>query len=266
MLHIDIKKSLHGSSGEMELSIDLDIEDGSFTALAGESGSGKTTILRVLAGLERADGSISIDDEVWLSDKDSMPPQNRNIGFVFQDYALFPNMTLLQNLLYINRDRELANHLLSLTGVQELANRYPNSLSGGQKQRVALSRALMSRPKLLLLDEPLSALDPEMRNRLQSEILTLHNEFKTTTIMVSHEPSEIYKMADRVITIDKGLIVKDISSENSLIQRNSRGKSYLKGEVLSFNQNIVVASVCQQIIEIHSTKEFKVGDTIQIEV
>ncbi|MEA3512917.1 MAG: ABC transporter ATP-binding protein, partial [Campylobacterota bacterium] len=160
MIKIDINKKLHGSNGEMDLDINLEITKGDFVALAGLSGSGKTTLLRILAGLEDADGTLKIDDDVWLDGKFCLPPQKRKIGFVFQDYALFPNMSVLDNLLYVQKDKELADKLLEMTELSELKKRLPNSLSGGQKQRVSLCRAMMNRPKLLLMDEPLSALDP----------------------------------------------------------------------------------------------------------
>jgi molybdate transport system ATP-binding protein len=112
MITIDINKKLHGSSGEMDLAINLEIKENDFVALAGESGSGKTTLLRILAGLEEANGTIKIGDKVWLDGKVNIPPQKREIGFVFQDYALFPNMTVGENLLFVNKDKKLSNHLL----------------------------------------------------------------------------------------------------------------------------------------------------------
>ncbi|MFA7022829.1 ABC transporter ATP-binding protein, partial [Aliarcobacter sp.] len=192
MISLNIKKELHGSNGVMNLDINLSLQNGEFVALSGDSGSGKTTLLRVLAGLEEAFGEIIVDGEIWLNEKIKKPIQKRDIGFVFQDYALFENLSVIDNLLYVKKDKDLAKQLLSLTDLYELKNRYPSSLSGGQKQRVSLCRALMKRPKILLMDEPLSALDPHMRLKLQDEILTLHKEFKTTTIMVSHDPSEMY--------------------------------------------------------------------------
>ena len=154
MITIDISKRLHGSSGEMDLKVSLEIKENDFVALAGESGSGKTTFLRILAGVEEASGTIKIGDKVWLDGKVTTPPQKREIGFVFQDYALFPNMSVEENLLFVNKDRKLANHLLEITELSKLKKRLPNTLSGGQKQRVSLCRALMNRPKLLLMDEP----------------------------------------------------------------------------------------------------------------
>lgn len=199
MIKIDIQKNLHGQIGNINLDVNLQIQKGDFITLAGKSGSGKTTLLRILAGLESASGNIEVNGDTWLDDKTTLAVQKRQIGFVFQDYALFENMSVLENLLYVNKDKDLAFKLLELTDLKNLINRYPNSLSGGQKQRLSICRAMMKKPKLLLLDEPLSALDPKMRNSLQDEILTLHKEFNTTTIMVSHEPREIYKLSNRVI-------------------------------------------------------------------
>ena len=204
MIDISIQKELLGSLGKMDLQVNLSIETQSFVALSGQSGSGKTTLLRILAGLEPAQGRIVVNDEVWLDEKKSLPPQKRGIGFVFQDYALFPNMSVIDNLLFVKKDASLAKHLLDMTELSELAHRSVMSLSGGQKQRVSLCRAMMNRPKLLLMDEPLSALDPSMRTKLQHEILALHKEFKTTTIMVSHDPSEIYRLSNRVVVLSQG--------------------------------------------------------------
>jgi molybdate transport system ATP-binding protein len=270
MIKIDINKNLHGSVGDMKLDIDIDIEENDFIALAGQSGSGKTTLLRVLAGLEEADGNISIGDDVWLSGKTSLPVQKRKIGFVFQDYALFENMSVEQNLLYVNKDKELAKHLLDMTGLYELKNRLPKSLSGGQKQRVSLCRAMMNRPKLLLMDEPLSALDPKMRTKLQNEILTLHKEFKTTTIMVSHDPSEIYKLANRVIVLEHGKVIDDGIPKDVMLKTNGTQKFSFEGEVLDIIKvdviNIAILSIGQQLVEVVVSKEetesLKIGQRV----
>jgi len=254
MLKININKLLHGSNGEMNLAIDLEIKEGDFLALAGQSGSGKTTLLRILAGLEDANGSIEIGDEVWLDEKRVLAPQKRKIGFVFQDYALFPNMSVIENLLFVQKDRALAQHLLHVTELNELKDRLPNTLSGGQKQRVSLCRAMMNRPKLLLMDEPLSALDPSMRTKLQNEILTLHKEFNTTTIMVSHDPSEIYRLAQRVVLLNQGKIINDGTPKNILLKTRGSAKFAFEGELLDIIKvdviQIAIIAIGQQLVEV----------------
>ena len=254
MISLNIKKELHGSNGVMNLDINLSLQNGEFVALSGDSGSGKTTLLRVLAGLEEAFGEIIVDGEIWLNEKIKKPIQKRDIGFVFQDYALFENLNVIDNLLYVKKDKDLAKQLLSLTDLYELKNRYPNSLSGGQKQRISLCRALMKRPKILLMDEPLSALDPHMRLKLQDEILTLHKEFKTTTIMVSHDPSEMYKLASRVLVLKDGKIIDDGLPKDILLKTQGSQKFSFEGELLDIIKvdviNIAIVAIGQQIVEV----------------
>jgi len=259
MIKIDIKKQLHGSHGQMLLDVNLEIKKGDFIALSGLSGSGKTTLLRILAGLEDGSGVIKIDDKIWLDDKIKLPTQKREIGFVFQDYALFPNMTVLENLLYVKKDLGLANHLLKITELSELKKRLPNMLSGGQKQRVSLCRALMNRPKLLLMDEPLSALDPAMRTKLQNEILQLHKEFETTTIMVSHDPSEIYRLSNRVLVLNQGKIIDDGDAKKVLLKTTGSAKFSFEGELLEIVKMdviyVAIVSIGQQLVEIVISQE-----------
>lgn len=254
MISLNIKKELHGSNGVMNLDINLSLQNGEFVALSGDSGSGKTTLLRVLAGLEESFGEIIVDGEIWLNEKIKKPIQKRDIGFVFQDYALFENLNVIDNLLYVKKDKDLAKQLLSLTDLYELKNRYPNSLSGGQKQRVSLCRALMKRPKILLMDEPLSALDPNMRLKLQDEILTLHKEFKTTTIMVSHDPSEMYKLASRVLVLKDGKIIDDGLPKDILLKTQGSQKFSFEGELLDIIKvdviNIAIVAIGQQLVEV----------------
>ncbi|MDX1808987.1 MAG: ATP-binding cassette domain-containing protein [Sulfurospirillaceae bacterium] len=254
MITIDIDKKLFGSFGDMDLKVNLNIKEGDFIALSGKSGSGKTTLLRILAGLEKSDGTISIGDTIWQDKKRFLPPQKREIGFVFQDYALFPNMSVIDNLLFVNNDSKLADALLEITELSELKNRFPAFLSGGQKQRVSLCRALMNNPKILLLDEPLSALDTDMRGKLQSEILTLHKEFKTTTIMVSHDPSEIYRLASRVIILNLGQIINDGNPKEVLLKTSGSQKFSFEGEILDIQKvdviYIAIIAIGQQLVEV----------------
>ncbi len=259
MIKIDIFKKLHGANGQMDLNVDLEIKQGDFVALAGQSGSGKTTLLRILAGLEEAGGEIKVGDEIWQNESTKLATQKRSIGFVFQDYALFANMSVIENLLYVNKDKKLASELLEITELTELKDRMPNTLSGGQKQRVSLCRAMMNKPKLLLMDEPLSALDPAMRTKLQSEILTLHRKFNTTTIMVSHDPSEIYRLSNRVIELKHGEIIKDGSAKDVLLKTSGTQKFAFEGELLDIVcvDVVIVAIVAigQQLVEIVVSSE-----------
>ena len=272
MIDISIKKQLHDRDAKMTLNINTKIKKGEFVALTGESGSGKTTLLRILAGLEDADGEISVFTEKWLDAKQTLPPNKREIGFVFQDYALFDNMSVIKNLLYVNKDLKLANHLLDLTELSELKNRNPSTLSGGQKQRVALCRSLMNTPKLLLMDEPLSALDPSMRIKLQHDISAFHKEFKMTIIMVSHDPSEIYRLANRVIVLKNGLITQDATPKEVFLKTKGSQKFTLQGELLEIIKAdviyIAVVSIGQQIVEVvldsSEAKNFKIGQRVAV--
>ena len=272
MISININKKLHGSNGEMNLHVDLQIKEGEFVALSGKSGSGKTTFLRILAGLESALGDIKVFDNVWLDGKKSLSVQKRKIGYVFQDYALFPNMTVEENLLFVNSDKELANHLLKITELSELKDRLPNTLSGGQQQRVSMCRAMMNRPKLLLMDEPLSALDPQMRTKLQNEILSLHKEFGTTTIMVSHDPSEIYRLASRVVVLEDGKFINDGNPKDVLLKTQGSQKFSFEGELLDITKvdviYIAIVSIGQQLVEVvvssDEVENLEIGQTVTV--
>ncbi|MDQ7085387.1 MAG: ATP-binding cassette domain-containing protein [Sulfurovum sp.] len=200
MVKLDIQKTLHGSQGAMQLSLNLEIPKGQFVVIMGESGSGKTSLLRILSGLESSQSEIYVEGRNWAS----LPPQKRQIGFVFQDYALFANMTVEENLLFVHNDKALAKQLLAMSELHALATRNVQSLSGGQKQRVSLCRAMMNQPKLLLMDEPFSALDTSMRAKLQVEIAKFHKTFGTTTLMISHDAQTAHALADRIIVLSQG--------------------------------------------------------------
>jgi len=256
----------------MDLDIDVEIQEGSFISIAGDSGSGKTTLLRILAGLEEADGFISVGDDIFQDNKFFLPVQKRKIGFVFQDYALFANMSVEKNLLFVKNDKKLAKHLLDITNLSELKDRFPSTLSGGQKQRVSLCRAMMNKPKLLLLDEPLSALDPQMRIKLQDEILTLHKEFNTTTIMVSHDPSEIYKLSSRVLKLKYGKVTNDGSPKEILLKTKGSAKFAFEGELLDIKQvdiiNVAIVCIGQQLVEVVvsnlEARSLKIGQKVRV--
>jgi sulfate transport system ATP-binding protein len=191
--------------------VTVEVPTGSLTALLGPSGSGKSTLLRVIAGLERPDAG-----EVWLDGADvtGRPPQKRAVGFVFQHYAAFKHMTVRKNVAFgleIRRRprKEVAarvDELLELVQLSGLAGRYPAQLSGGQRQRMGLARALAADPKVLLLDEPFGALDARVRKDLRAWLRRLHDETKTTTVIVTHDQEEAMEVADRVVVMNSGRI------------------------------------------------------------
>ena len=256
MIDISIHKQLHGASGDMALSVNLQIQRGEFIALMGESGSGKTTLLRILSGLENAEGNITVEGKSWRHKS----PQKREIGFIFQDYALFENMTVEENLLFVNPDKKLASELLDMTELRGLSSRNVTGLSGGQKQRVSLCRAMMKKPKLLLMDEPLSALDPAMRSKLQREIKQLHARFGMTTIMVSHDVSEVYALADRVWKMEQGKIVQNGTVDEVLSGKNSGHQV----EVLKLKNHKATVCVAGEFFEVKVNESVKVGERIEV--
>ena len=191
--------------------VSLEIQEGEFVCFLGPSGCGKTTLLRAIAGLDPQSGGTI---ELGQRDVSNLPPAARDFGIVFQSYALFPNLTVADNVGYglVNQRKsrtEIAartQELLTLVGLGDQKNKYPVQLSGGQQQRVALARAIATSPSLLLLDEPLSALDARVRIRLRDEIKSLQRRLGVTTIMVTHDQEEALAMADRIVVMNHGVI------------------------------------------------------------
>lgn len=278
MIRIRLKKHLHAATGPLLLQPELEAQAGEFLAVTGPSGSGKTTLLRMIAGLETAaEGSISAFGETWLDTRQgiNLRVQDRNVGLVFQDYALFPNMTVAQNLYYAlpkGAPEDIISELVDITELQELMGRYPPRLSGGQQQRVALARALVRRPRLLLLDEPLSALDQRMRARLQNYILRLHKAFGLTTLIVSHDYQEIFKLADRVVRLDHGAISQPELPDEVALANAPDGSFLLSGEVLhieeagsSFLMSVLIGTnVVQVPAAIADLRGLQPGDRVEV--
>jgi molybdate transport system ATP-binding protein len=261
----------------MQLDVAFETERGSLVTLYGPSGAGKTTILRIVAGLTTAEsGLIQFDEEVWFDprQKINLPPQKRRIGFVFQDYALFPNMTVRENLEYALEKGEkspVIEELIHVMDLEQLQKRKPDTLSGGQKQRVALARALVRKPKLLLLDEPLSALDTEMRLKLQDHILKVHKQFNLTTILVSHDLAEIYKMSDKILILENGKVIQH-GSRADMVLNTGPNDVQLIGEVIKVETThmsttvfvAIAGNIVNAILPQTQQESFRTGDKVLV--
>ncbi|EOA5140141.1 sulfate/molybdate ABC transporter ATP-binding protein [Campylobacter jejuni] len=281
MIRIDINHPMNTAKGRLDLNFKKDIESGKITALFGESGAGKTTLLKIIAGLIKPKlGRIEVDNELWFdsSKNFSLALQKRKIGFVFQDYALFPNMNVKENIAYAASSKAKVSELLALMGLENLAKIYPKHLSGGQAQRVALARALAREPKILLLDEPLSALDFKMRANLQDELAKILEYFKISTLLVSHDLAEIYKLSHRILELKNGNIIKDFPKNEFFTHSSISAKLRLSATLLEIKKSdiLVVLTLLlnQDIIKITLSEEeflkayqdIKIGDTLILSV
>ena len=229
---IDLFHSFSTFQGIQKIEANLQISLGEYVSISGISGSGKTTFLRLLSGLiQPQNGTIYWGEQVWhdTKTKQCIPPQERNIGMVFQDYALFPNMNTLDNIIFACKEKVEKKYLQSIVdtlGLDNYLTRYPYQLSGGQQQRVAIARALISKPALLLLDEPFSALDESLKKTIQSFIYEIHKQNSMTTLVVSHQISEIKPYAHRFLQFENEKLLdyhyiekKNLSVQGILISK-----------------------------------------------
>jgi len=221
----DLTKS-YGSTVVVDR-LNLTLRPGEFVSLLGPSGCGKTTTLRMVAGfVTPTGGTIEMDGQLMSSARMSLPPEKRQMSMIFQSYALWPNMTVAQNVAFGLKMRKVPRaearqrvaQILDVVQLGHLAERYPNELSGGQQQRVSLARALVVKPDILLLDEPLSNLDANLREGMRSEIRRLHDEFGITSIYVTHDQSEAMTTSDRIAVMNKGRI-EQIDDPQTLYRR-----------------------------------------------
>jgi iron(III) transport system ATP-binding protein len=231
--------------------VSLSIEHGRLVCLLGPSGCGKTTTLRLIAGfVEPSDGEIRVGDRVMSSPAQTVPPERRNMSMIFQSYALWPHMTVAQNVSYglqlRKAGRDVINAklkaILATTHLDQLADRYPGELSGGQQQRVALARALIVEPETLLLDEPLSNLDANLREEMRFEVRRLHDQYRYTTVYVTHDQSEAMTTADLIAVMNFGKIEQLGTPEeiydrprSEFVARFIGSSNVIKGQALDAN-------------------------------
>ncbi|ELC9710037.1 sulfate/molybdate ABC transporter ATP-binding protein [Campylobacter jejuni] len=276
-----MKLPINTAKGKKQLELNTCLKANEITAIFGESGAGKTTLLKIIAGLIKPEfGRIEVGDELWFDTQKNvnLAIQKRKIGFVFQNYALFPNMSVKENISYAATSKQKAEELLSLMNLENLAKIYPKNLSGGQAQRVALARALAREPQILLLDEPLSALDFKMRSFLQDELVKILQHFKITTLLVSHDLAEIYKLSHRILELSDGKIIKDARTNEFFTSSNLSAKLRLSATLLEMkksdilviftlllNQDIVKITLSEEEF-LKSYKDVKIGDTLLLSI
>ncbi|MDX2247000.1 MAG: ATP-binding cassette domain-containing protein [Bacteroidia bacterium] len=263
-------KTLNGSGGKYRLEIHLPLTPGKTLAVMGPSGAGKTSLLRMLSGLMKPEsGKIEIAGEVWFDSQAGIfrPPQQRSVGFVFQDYGLFPHMTVRENLLFgaeKNTPKEEINRLLEEMNLWGVSSQLPTKLSGGQQQRVALARAFLRKPKLLLLDEPLAALDKPLRLQLQQDLRKFQKELGCTTLLISHDPGEIARLADEVIILENGQITAQGKPETIFGTPNDKG---IQAEILAIPApGKIRVLIGDQILTLDYAGEGEVGAVIYLGV
>ena len=215
----------------------LSVDEGSFTTLLGSSGCGKTTILRLISGFLNPDsGTIKINGEI----QNNVLPNRRKVGMVFQDYALFPHLTVEQNLFYglnltkRSKEQKMQNEQIVKTtaenlDIQNLLKRFPSELSGGQQQRVALGRSLVLKPKILLMDEPLSSLDTNLRLKVREELKEIQKRLKITTVYVTHDREEAFSLSDKIAVMNHGKIVQYDTPENLYFEPKNRFAAEFSG-------------------------------------
>lgn len=276
MTHINISKQLQFSSGKKALDVNIHLPQNQITALWGNSGAGKTTLLKMIAGLVKPDaGSIEINDAIWFDDRQNknVPPQQRSVGFVFQDYALFPNMTVMQNLQFAAKpkvDETIIEHLIEIASLQAFLHVKPTRLSGGQQQRVALIRALVRKPKLLLLDEPLSALDTELRYQLHKALQQLQSELGFTAVLVSHNKEEVCALSHHFIHLQDGKVIFEGTPQQAFSSQNKlQFKAYVISVKLNGSTTLIEVRIGEQtrVLTFYNdeAKTVKAGDDIVID-
>ena len=278
MIYLDFQKKLYSTQGEVLLKVQCSLKMRELITLFGKSGAGKTTILRILAGLTTPDfGIIKVQDSIWFSSKDkiNIPPQKREIGFVFQDYALFPNMSIEENLLFAlpkRGDKKHIEELLEIVELQNFRKVKPSMLSGGQQQRVALIRALVRNPKILFLDEPFSALDASMSQRLQEELLKIHQKFELTTFFVSHNLADVFYLSQYVLHLNNGVVDRQGTPSEVFLKDLPSGKFRQSGTIVEISVNGLVAIVrvlvgnwsIEVVVSKSEGENLKVGDLVLV--
>ncbi|MGF1764317.1 ABC transporter ATP-binding protein [Aliivibrio kagoshimensis] len=278
--YVSFKKVQKTYDGEQLVvkNFNLDIAEGEFVTMLGPSGSGKTTCLMMLAGFETATNGEIFIDQVAVN---NLAPHKRDIGMVFQNYALFPHMTIAENLAFPLKARKMSaevidkkvKDVLEMVELGHVASRRPGQLSGGQQQRVALARALVFEPKLVLMDEPLGALDKQLREQMQYEIKRLHEKLGITILYVTHDQTEALTMSDRIAVFNDGAVQQLASPidlyehpENTFVAQFIGENNQLDGHVGEFNNDYCVINISGEKVKARAVKVNEIGENSTLSI
>ncbi|OWZ84562.1 ABC transporter ATP-binding protein [Natranaerobius trueperi] len=269
-----VSKTYIGSRDPAVNDINLTVEKGSIITLLGPSGCGKSTTLRLIAGFERPEtGRIALEEKIVSDNKTWVPPEKRGVGMVFQDYALFPHLNVFDNIGFGYKGKDRKNRVmevLDLVGLKGYEKRYPHELSGGQQQRVALARALAPKPVVVLLDEPFSNLDADMRTNMRIEVKRIIKEAGATAVLVSHDQKDALAISDRIVVMNEGIVQqcgtpKEIYQypENKFVANFVGQSNILEGKMGKDEQSVITDI---GVIPCNHTHGFKEGEEVYISI
>lgn len=269
----NLVKKFHGSDRSAVDDISFELSEDEILALVGPSGCGKTTTLRLIAGLERPDsGFIRLNDRVVASDSVFVPPEQRGVGMVFQDHALFPHLTVFENIAFGLRGKpqsevkSIVGEMLHLVGLLPLSKRYPHALSGGERQRVALARALAPRPVLLLMDEPFSSLDADLRTEVREHVRGILKSMRATVIFVTHDQDEALFMGDRLAVLQKGELEQIGTPEEIFHESNTRFVAEFMGDSDFLSGRVVPGGIQTEIGMLDQVVDLPISTPVEIAV
>lgn len=269
----NLVKRFHGTQQSAVNDVSFKLTGGEILALVGPSGCGKTTTLRIIAGLERPDsGIVRINRQLVASESIFVPPEKRGVGMVFQDHALFPHLTVSENIGFGLRGqsteqvRKTVGEMLHLVGLLPLAKRYPHALSGGERQRVALARALAPRPVLVLMDEPFSSLDADLRLEMREHVRRILKSMQATVVFVTHDQDEALYMGDRLAVLNRGYLEQIGTPEEIFHESNSRFVSEFMGDSDFLVGRVTHGGIQTEIGQLNQVVDLPVATIVEIAI